>query len=111
MLDIFVGTGVFGGVLWILFLANILRFAVITFIKHESYIAFWLILVIVAFSARMTVDSMGKDHLLQEFMFTAGLLYMLLRVEESRWALKLPAAVAVMPPPGGEAPVFFNKRF
>ncbi len=84
MLDFFVGTGIFGGVLWILFLANILWLAVSTFIKQKSYFAFWLILVIVAFSARMTVDSMGKDHLLQEFMFTAGLLYMLLRVEGSR---------------------------
>jgi O-antigen ligase len=83
ILDMFIGTGIIGGFLWISFLLYTMWRAITAFKKHKSYFALWLVLVVVPFSSRMMIDSVGKDHLLQEFMFTVGMLVMLLREESA----------------------------
>ncbi len=70
-IDLMVGIGIPGMVLWLGFLFSLLWLA------HKGFAVGWgymLFFVVVDFGTRMIVDSIARDHMLQMFMFLAGLL-------------------------------------
>ncbi len=76
VLDIFIGTGLIGGILGILIYLNLFWIAIAYFKKYQDFIGFWLLLVLISFGSRMVVDSI-LDHMLQQFMFITSLLIVL----------------------------------
>lgn len=74
LLDIAIGTGVPGVVLWIAFLGSLAWFGLRRFLVIETYAGLALLFVTLDFSTRMLLDSVTKDHMLQQFMLVAGLL-------------------------------------
>lgn len=76
LLDIAIGTGVPGVVLWLAFLGSLAWFGWRRFLDTGSYAGLALLFVILDFSARLVLDSVTKDHMLQQFMLVAGLLAM-----------------------------------
>lgn len=74
LLDIAIGTGIPGAVLWIAFLASLAWFGWRRFLVTENYAGLALMFVTLDFSTRMLLDSVTKDHMLQQFMLVTGLL-------------------------------------
>lgn len=81
LLDMAVGAGIPGLVLWVGFLMCMMAASLKHFKVHKSGTALLLFLLIISFIWRMSVDSIIRDHMLQQFMFLAGLLYMLTQGE------------------------------
>jgi O-antigen ligase len=73
LLDLAIGTGVPGIILWLGFLASLGYLAWKQYRHTRSFAALLLMLILLDFSARMVVDSIIRDHMLQQFMFLAGL--------------------------------------
>ena len=74
MLDLAIGTGIPGALLWLGFLLSLVYLAFRRFNTSGSYYAILLFMVILDFGARMMVDSIIRDHMLQQFLFLIGLI-------------------------------------
>ena len=73
LLDMAIGLGIPGALLWLGFFASL---AAIAWRRHRAsgnYAAILLLLLLVDYGVRMVLDSVIRDHMLQQFMFLAGL--------------------------------------
>lgn len=82
LVDFGVGTGVPGLLLWVLFIGCLMLRSVGKFREQESYYGLLLFFIAADFTMRSFVDSIIRDHMLQMFMFLAGLLYVLMLSEK-----------------------------
>jgi len=82
IVDLAVGTGVPGLLLWVLFIGCLMRGSIRKFRDQESYYGLLLFFITADFTMRSLVDSVLRDHMLQMFMFFAGLLYVLMSGEK-----------------------------
>jgi hypothetical protein len=73
LLDIAIGVGIPGAMLWIAFFASLMYLAYRRIRAAPNYPAVLLLLVLVDYGARVLLDSVQRDHMLQQFMFLAGL--------------------------------------
>jgi len=74
ILDFAIGAGVPGALMWIGFLASLLILAVKHFKLNRNYYSVVLAFLLVDFSIRMIIDSVIRDHMLQQFLFLIGFL-------------------------------------
>ncbi len=74
IIDLGVGTGVPGMILWVVFLGALIYYGFISFKKHGSYFGMALFFIASGFFFRMIVDSVIRDHMLEQFMFLVGFL-------------------------------------
>lgn len=74
IIDLGIGTGVPGVVLWVLFLGSLVYYGFGSFKKQGSYFGMALFFIASGFFFRMIVDSVIRDHMLEQFMFLAGFL-------------------------------------
>lgn len=74
LLDMAIGTGVPGVLLWIAFLGSLAWLGLRRFLVTGTYAGLALLFVTLDFSTRLLLDSMTKDHMLQQFMLVVGLL-------------------------------------
>ena len=82
IVDLAVGAGVPGLLLWVLFIGCLMLRSIDKFRKRESYYGLLLFFIAADFTLRSLVDSVLRDHMLQMFMFFAGLLYILMSSEK-----------------------------
>jgi hypothetical protein len=82
LLDIAIGTGFPGLILWIGFLFCLMVASLRQFKMHKSCAALLLFLLVMSFSLRMSTDSIIRDHMLQQFTFLTGLLYLFMQTEQ-----------------------------
>lgn len=73
-IDIAIGTGVPGVYLWVAFLASLVWLGLRGFLVDGTYAALALVLLVLDFSTRLLLDSVNRDHMLQQFLLIAGLL-------------------------------------
>lgn len=73
MLDFTIGSGVPGTLLWLAFLASLAVMAYRRYRAARSAAAVLLLLLLLDFGARMFLDSVIRDHMLQQFMLLVGL--------------------------------------
>jgi hypothetical protein len=78
IVDLVVGTGIPGLLLWVLFIGYLMLRSTGKFRSQESYYGLLLFFITADFTMRSLVDSVLRDHMLQMFMFFAGLLYVLM---------------------------------
>lgn len=74
LVDLAVGTGVPGALLWLGFLACLLRLGWRGYRAGRNYAGLALVLLVAGYGIRMVLDSIVRDHMLQMFLFLAGLL-------------------------------------
>lgn len=74
IIDLGIGTGVPGMILWLLFLGALIYYGFSSFTKHGSYFGMALFFIASGFFFRMIVDSVIRDHILEQFMFLVGFL-------------------------------------
>ena len=87
LLDLAIGVGVPGTILWLGFLASLLVLASRALRDDANPYAILLLLLIVDFGTRMLVDGIIRDHMVQMFLFLAGLLAMSIAVRKDGAAL------------------------
>lgn len=73
-LDVAIGAGVPGLLLWIAFLASLAWLGLRRYASSQTFAALALLLIMVDYFTRMFLDSNVKDHMLLQFMLVAGLL-------------------------------------
>lgn len=74
VLDLAIGTGVPGILLWFAYLASLAWLALRHIHGPRAFAALALLLIVLDYSTRMFLDSTIKDHMLQQFMLVTGLL-------------------------------------
>jgi len=74
IIDLGIGTGVPGMIFWVVFLGSLVYYGFSSFKKHGSYFGMALFFIASGFFFRMIVDSVIRDHMLEQFMFLAGFL-------------------------------------
>jgi O-antigen ligase len=72
-LDLAIGVGIPGVLLWLAFMGSLLRLAHRRYTANPNMFALLLFILVVDFNLRMLVDSINRDHSLQQFLFLAGL--------------------------------------
>jgi hypothetical protein len=77
LLGLAIGVGIPGAVLWIAFCFSLIRFGYREFTRTKTYPPLLLLLLTTGYVVATILDSMLQDHMLQEFMFLAGLLAVL----------------------------------
>jgi hypothetical protein len=77
LMNLAIGAGLPGVVLWVIFCIFLIRYGYRSFIQTNSYTPLALLFLTVGFLLAMTLDSMMQDHMFQEFMFLSGLLVIL----------------------------------
>lgn len=73
-LDFALSAGIPGLAIWLLFLFVLLRAGISSFKATRAGGGAALVLIVVAFSVRSGLDSILRDHILEEFLFFSGLL-------------------------------------
>ena len=81
LLDLAIGTGVPGTLLWLGFFVSLMRLAWKRSRATHSHAAILLMLLLLDFGARMFLDSIIRDHMLQQFLFLAGLVAVMMASE------------------------------
>ena len=74
LIDLAVGTGIPGTLLWIGFLASLATLGWRSFRRTQDYCALALLLLVTGYGTRMVLDSTIRDHMLQMFLFLAAFL-------------------------------------
>jgi hypothetical protein len=92
LLDVALAEGIPGVLLWSAMLASLLVFAIRSFRRNRDYASLLLLAIVSGYIVRMLIDSNVRDHMLQQFLFLAGVLAVMAAVPAARNA---PAA-----PPG-----------
>lgn len=72
-LDLAIGVGIPGVMLWLAFMGSLLRLAYRCYAANPNMFALLLFILVAEFNLRMLVDSINRDHSLQQFLFLAGL--------------------------------------
>ncbi len=75
--DMAIGTGLPGLLLWLGFLGSLFAFGWRGFRRTHDYYALALLFVVTGYSVRMVLDSIVRDHMLQMFLFLAAFLAVL----------------------------------
>lgn len=83
LLDMAIGAGIPGALLWVAFLLSLLYLAARTYFRQKNQYALILFFLVAGYFARMLVDSIIRDHMLEQFMFLVGL-FALLMLKEGR---------------------------
>lgn len=73
-IDLAVGTGIPGALLWLGFLGSLVVLGWRRFRQTHDYCALALLLFVTGYSVRMVLDSIIRDHMLQMFLFLAAFL-------------------------------------
>ena len=73
ILDLAIGTGIPGVLLWLGFLGSLFYAGYRRFATSGNYHSLLLMFLIADFGSRMVVDSIIRDHMLQQFLFLVGL--------------------------------------
>lgn len=81
LIDLGVGTGIPGILLWLGFIGSLMSVAWKRYDGHKSYYALVLLFIVAGFFSRMLVDSISRDHMLQQFLFLVGLLALVMLKE------------------------------
>jgi O-antigen ligase len=68
LIDLAVGTGLPGVLMWCALLAYLMAASIRRFIKHTSCFALMALFTVFNFSIRMVVDSKIRDRMLQQFI-------------------------------------------
>jgi O-antigen ligase len=84
VIDLLVGIGVPGVLLWFAFLGSLMFIAIRRFSETRSAIPLALFFVVTDFAVRSLVDSNVRDHMLQQFMFLVALLAVLATAPAAR---------------------------
>lgn len=74
LVDLAIGTGLPGLLLWLGFLVTLVVTAWRYFRRTKAYAPLLLMLVIGGYGARMVVDSVIRDHMMQQVLFVIGML-------------------------------------
>lgn len=74
LIDLAIGTGVVGIILWIAMLLSLIIISFKRFMAYNNYYALVLFFLCTSFAIRMIIDAVIKDHKLQLFLFVVGLL-------------------------------------
>lgn len=74
LVDLAVGTGIPGTLLWLGFLGSLFVLGWRRFRQTHDYYALALLLLVTGYSVRMVLDSIIRDHMLQMFLFLAAFL-------------------------------------
>ena len=82
--DLAIGIGVPGILLWVSLLGSLLFIAFKAHKKGSNFAALVMVLVVSKFSFRMMVDSIIRDHMLQQFFFVIGVLSVMMILNEGR---------------------------
>jgi O-antigen ligase len=77
LIDLGVGLGIVGIAIWYGMLAFVAVFGVRAYMHHKSYAGMLLFFIAVGFGSRMLIDSVNRDHMLEQFMFLTALLFTL----------------------------------
>ncbi len=80
--DLAIGTGIIGILLWLITLSCVIWISFSIFKKRYNYFSFILLLITINFMSRMLIDSILRDHLLHLFLFMIGLLSSLMLREK-----------------------------
>lgn len=80
-IDLGVGTGIIGVVLWTFLIILIVTIGLKEFFSQNSYFGLLVAVLATSFYFRMFVDSINKDHMLQQFVFLTTL-YLTLMLKE-----------------------------
>lgn len=83
LIDLAIGTGIPGLILWATFLVSLFRMAYSELIVSPNYHALLLLLMVGSFGFRMLVDSVMRDHMFQTFMFVIAMLATTIALERS----------------------------
>lgn len=76
-IDFGVGVGVFGLLLWYTFVVFAAYSGIRAYMSHKSYAGMVLFFLAVGFGFRMLIDSVNRDHMLEQFAFLSALLFTL----------------------------------
>ncbi len=74
LLDLAIGTGIPGALLWLAFLASVILLAARSYFSHKNPFGLLLFFIVTGFATRMLVDSIIRDHMLEQFLFLVGFL-------------------------------------
>jgi hypothetical protein len=85
IVDFTIGTGLLGLLLWVLFIGYLMLSSIEKFRNKESYYGLLLFFITADFTLRSLLDSIIRDHMLQMFMFFAGLLCVLMLLEKKEY--------------------------
>ena len=69
MIDLGIGTGMIGIILWSIFIFSLVYFGFKQFIIDKSYFGLFVFYLSTSFYFRMFLDSINRDHMLQQFIF------------------------------------------
>jgi len=83
IIDLGVGTGVIGLILWILFMGTIIYKSFKLYIQENNYLALLSFFLTSSFFSRSFVDSVIRDHMLHQFLFFITI-YLLLMLKEKQ---------------------------
>ena len=83
IIDFSVGVGIPGLVLWLAFFIILAGISIKRFIRDKNYHALLLFFVLMSFGLRMWVDSIIRDHMLQQFFFLVGVISIFMIREEN----------------------------
>lgn len=83
LLDMAIGAGIPGAFLWAAFLLSLIYLAASTYFRRKNPYAMILFFLVTGYFSRMLVDSVVRDHMLEQFMFLVGL-FALLMLKEGR---------------------------
>ncbi|HYA38392.1 MAG TPA: O-antigen ligase family protein [Candidatus Methylomirabilis sp.] len=83
LLDMAIGLGVPGALLWLGFFASLAVIAWRRCRAGANYAAILTLLVLTDYGARMLLDSVIRDHMLQQFMFLTGLAGVMMTASET----------------------------
>ena len=73
LLDIMIGIGIPGSALWIAFIVSLMYLSYTRMRASSNYAAVLLFLLLLDYGTRTLLDSVQRDHMLQQFMFLVGL--------------------------------------
>lgn len=73
VIDLMVGTGIVGFLLWSIIIFTIIYLGIKNFIIYKNYYALFAAVISTSFYFRMFLDSINRDHMLQQFVFLVSL--------------------------------------
>jgi len=73
VIDLMVGVGIIGFILWSVLIFTIIYIGFKNFIKYKNYYALFSMFLATSFYFRMFLDSINRDHILEQFVFLLSL--------------------------------------
>ncbi|MHB8536279.1 MAG: O-antigen ligase family protein [Sulfuricaulis sp.] len=81
LLDMAIGLGIPGALLWLGFFASLASVVRRQYRAKGNYAALLLLLLLIDYGGRMVLDSVIRDHMLQQFMFLVGMTAVMMLTE------------------------------